>query len=674
MTRFSKLFLPFFLFFGFCALYIHNLSRGVYGGDVGDLVTASFVRGVAHPPGYPLFTFLGNILSHIPNLASPAFGVGLISAVSAAAGVSLFYVIQMRFTKNVAISVLGSLILGFSFFYWFYSEIAEVFALCSFFSILLFLFALLFKQTKKQIYLYALVFTGAISLTNQQTIILVFPSLFLLIASELYTVVKKRKSILLWMGLFGLLGMMPYLYIPYAASFHPVVNWDNVHDVSSFLRLFLRQDYGTLQAGIFETPSFLQRIVSINIYLVTLIAQVTIPVVVISLLGLWELLKKDKVVFWAIAVGWVLSGPVFIAYAGFPLTSSFILGVAERFFLLSSVVILIPFGLGLSFLIQKLVSFLPQRKYYSVLFQSFFFLIPLLLFVYNFPKTNLSTVMIGDLYAKDLLTVLPPNAVLVISGDSLVFNTWYVHFVQNVRPDITLYNIGGGVTSPYILQKQQSQKGKQADKLANTLLDIDRTRPVFSTILVQPSSGKKITWVPFGLSYAMVAPGEGIPTKELYLTKTNNIWSNMHVPTSDQLAQKAYHNLTITEFPASYANAYIATGTFFYSHYQDHQTALAFYQKARLLAPDNVKAYETLGAFYLGENGKCRDVVSNFSQAISLDPFEKLPYFLLYHAYTSCAKSQTLAHSVKLEFERVFQKDFAAELRTSLTSESELLQ
>lgn len=669
----SRFFVPCSLFFVFCCLYIHNLSRSVYGGDVGDLVTASFARGVAHPPGYPLFTFFGYLLSHLSFLPSPAFGVGLISAISAAAGVGLFYFLQLRFTKQPLVSLLGSLVLGFSFFYWFYGEIAEVFALSAFFAILLFLFAILFRQTKKQVYLYALVFCAALSLTNQQTIILLFPSLFLLVGPLLYKKIQKRKLILLWLGMFGLLGLLPYLYIPYAASFHPIVNWDNVHDFASFFRLLFRQDYGTLQAGIFETPSLLQRVVSIKIYADMLLGQLTIPVIALSVVGLLVLFKKDLLLFIAVLVGWFLSGPFFIAYAGFPLTSSFILGVAERFFLLSSVVILIPFGVGVVFFTQKLLSFLPKRRYYALLFQGFFFLIPLLLFVYNFPKTNLSTVMIGDVYAKDLLTVLPPNSVLVISGDSLVFNTWYVHFVQGLRPDVSLYNIGGGVTST-LAQKETSQKGNQADRLTNTLLDINRTRPVFSTVLVEPSKGEKITWVPFGLSYALVAPGEAIPTRQLYLKKTNNIWSKMHVPTSDQLAQKAYHNLTITEFPTSYANAYIATGTFFYSHYQDHQTALAFYQKARLLAPENVKAYETLGAFYLGESSKCTDVVANFSQAITLDPFEKLPYFLLYHAYTSCAKSQTLAHSVKLEFERVFQKDFASELRTSLTSESELLQ
>ena len=43
-----------FLFFSSIALiYLHNLTRDIYSGDIGDLVTAASVFGVPHPPGYP---------------------------------------------------------------------------------------------------------------------------------------------------------------------------------------------------------------------------------------------------------------------------------------------------------------------------------------------------------------------------------------------------------------------------------------------------------------------------------------------------------------------------------------------------------------------------------------------------------------------------------------------
>src|SRR6185437_15348384 len=96
----SKITFSFVLFFGFFLLYLHNLSQSVYGGDVGDLITASAVHGVAHAPGYPLFVFLGFLLVKVLPFFSPAGRVGLISVFSGALGIGIFYLLLERLTKR----------------------------------------------------------------------------------------------------------------------------------------------------------------------------------------------------------------------------------------------------------------------------------------------------------------------------------------------------------------------------------------------------------------------------------------------------------------------------------------------------------------------------------------------------------------------------------------------
>src|SRR5690348_18426698 len=119
ISSYKKIILPLLLFGGFFVLYFHNLSRSVYGGDVGDLVTAASVGGVAHPSGYPLFTLLGVILTHQHIIhASPAFLVGAISATSGALGILFFFLINKQLTKSNFLAALASCILGFSFLYW----------------------------------------------------------------------------------------------------------------------------------------------------------------------------------------------------------------------------------------------------------------------------------------------------------------------------------------------------------------------------------------------------------------------------------------------------------------------------------------------------------------------------------------------------------------------------
>jgi hypothetical protein len=39
-------------------VYVRTCSPTVTGGDNGELITAAYVLGVAHPPGYPLWTML----------------------------------------------------------------------------------------------------------------------------------------------------------------------------------------------------------------------------------------------------------------------------------------------------------------------------------------------------------------------------------------------------------------------------------------------------------------------------------------------------------------------------------------------------------------------------------------------------------------------------------------
>jgi hypothetical protein len=112
----------------------------------------------------------------------------------------------------------------------------------------------------------------------------------------------------------------------------------------------------------------------------------------------------------------------------------------------------------------------------------------------------------------------------------------------------------------------------------------------------------------------------------------------------------------------------IASGTFFYSQYKDNPTALSYYTKARQISPDNPLVYETLGVFYMGFEGKCQDTVTNLTKALSIDPYQKLPYYLLYNTYLSCFNRPDLAKKVSAEFSSVFQADFKKFLKDSMTA------
>lgn len=667
MSSKIRFLLPILLFVFTFVLYIHHLSKSVFGGDVGDLVTAAAVGGVPHPPGYPLFTLLGFILTRF-NFSTPAFMVGLISAFSSSLAILFFHLLVNHLTKNKLITLLSSLILAFSYFFWFYAEIAEVFALNNLFVILLFYLAVIYGFSRENKILFLLSFILGLSLTNHHTIILIFPSLIIIILKPLLKVVFKNLKIVLVSSLFFILGFSLYLYVPIASSFNPPVNWDRVKDLPSFLHLLLRKDYGTFNAGVFASPNFLQRLIILKVYFLDLITQLTPPVVIVSLLGGLLLFLKNRLLFISLFLGFVLSGPVFVAYAGFPLFGSFFVGIYERFFITSSIILLLFFSFGLIFIVKG-ASKIFSKKTFSHLVLGVFIVIPIFLFNYNFPKTNLHNVWIGDYLAYDFLSPLPKNTVLLLSGDTVLFNSWYLHYVLNVRPDAQVVNLNGLAGDAYLEKerrgfvKKYPKLEKDQDLVIKVIEEIAKNRPVFSYNGVQPKKGKKLSWIPYGLSFKLTS--DTVLSKESYLKETSEIWQKLHVPKKEDRKNLALGSLSISEIPSIYANASLATGNFFLSTYRDEDLAFTFYEKALGIDPNYAKTYEVLGAYYLSKK-ECSSSEKNLKRAIGLSPFDKLSYYFLYTVYKSCFKNNTMASEVVSNYRKVSETDLLKEMEEML--------
>ncbi|KAJ7406363.1 hypothetical protein BTVI_65747 [Pitangus sulphuratus] len=73
------------------ALYAATLPPSLPGGDAGELITAAYELGVAHPPGYPLFTLLAKVATGLLPGGSPASRVNLLCGFLGAAAASLLF-------------------------------------------------------------------------------------------------------------------------------------------------------------------------------------------------------------------------------------------------------------------------------------------------------------------------------------------------------------------------------------------------------------------------------------------------------------------------------------------------------------------------------------------------------------------------------------------------------
>lgn len=67
------------------AIYLASAYRDVMYWDVGEMDTVPYILGIAHPPGYPLYTLIGWVFTHALPFGSVAFRMSALSALALAA-------------------------------------------------------------------------------------------------------------------------------------------------------------------------------------------------------------------------------------------------------------------------------------------------------------------------------------------------------------------------------------------------------------------------------------------------------------------------------------------------------------------------------------------------------------------------------------------------------------
>ena len=72
-------------------LYYLTLENGVMQIDSGELATVQYTLGTAHPTGYPLFTLLGYLFSHIPTGLRPIYQLNLVSLIYGLGGLAFLF-------------------------------------------------------------------------------------------------------------------------------------------------------------------------------------------------------------------------------------------------------------------------------------------------------------------------------------------------------------------------------------------------------------------------------------------------------------------------------------------------------------------------------------------------------------------------------------------------------
>lgn len=128
--------IPLFLFLAFFLLYWHTLAPGLLPADNGELQLVAVKLGIAHPPGFPLYTLLAHLMSRLPLPLDPASKINLFSALSSALTVVVVYQVSYYLTGRVPAGLLAAFALGFSTTFWAQATTANIRSLTALFAAL----------------------------------------------------------------------------------------------------------------------------------------------------------------------------------------------------------------------------------------------------------------------------------------------------------------------------------------------------------------------------------------------------------------------------------------------------------------------------------------------------------------------------------------------------------
>ncbi len=206
-----------FIFLGSLALYWSTLAPTVLPGDAGEFQLVATLLGVAHPPGYPLYTLLGRLFTFIP-LGDSACRVNLLSAVVGALTLTLVALAVRQLTVSLWPGIAAALSLGGATTFWAQATVASIRGLNALFSALIFVLTLGYAHAegqfaRRQRYLAALGLVFGLGISHHGSLgFLVLPVAAYLTLTDRTLILRPTR--LLRPVAAAILGLGVLLYLP----------------------------------------------------------------------------------------------------------------------------------------------------------------------------------------------------------------------------------------------------------------------------------------------------------------------------------------------------------------------------------------------------------------------------------------------------------------------------
>lgn len=257
--------LPVLVLLGF--YYGQAMAPGLSSLEMGGWTDAAAMQvvgsywGVAHSPGYPLYTIVSNLFSRFVGLigptTEPAWRVSLFSVTCALAALSLLHSLLLRLRVHPVLGAGVAVLLGSGLSFWLNAITAEVYML----NLMLIIaglrlgFVWLDAERERPVLIGLGLVAGSITV-HHRTGLLLYPPLLT------WMVLSKRDGWhawlrrLAWMSAGGAPVLLSYLYLPLAASVS--ANWTRIYADASEPAVFWFMVLSREWWGLVELPTGLQ--------------------------------------------------------------------------------------------------------------------------------------------------------------------------------------------------------------------------------------------------------------------------------------------------------------------------------------------------------------------------------------------------------------------------------
>jgi hypothetical protein len=406
------------------SLYAASAPRTVAFEDDAFFILASHFAGVAHPPGYPLHTLLGKLASLLP-VGSAAYRVHMLSAACGAGACAALWLCARALSLGRIGAWLAALGLGVSPAFWSQAIIAEVYTL----NALLFFLLVLLALRRASLAAIGLVF--GLSLANHWPLMLLCtPALVLLLWPRRAELLGRLPRVLACVCV----GLLPYAWMVWQSRSSPIAFYGPIESLQEFWFYVSRQGYA--QADASPTGTWGDRGHFAAFLVREALAQLAVAGTVLAAAGFaaqWAILGRRL----AVALTFAFVMPSFFLLFLLRFDYDVLHQNVIRVYPLPAYGILaLWMGLGLEWLGRRLAwGASPKAAAAGVL--------ALAILGVGAWRNVRAGYDWSERYARAVLEALPRDANLVLFADADIGPISYLHLVEGMRPDVTLYHSQG---------------------------------------------------------------------------------------------------------------------------------------------------------------------------------------------------------------------------------------